>query len=499
MGNSASSSGRTHHEDTVDFGHLIPQGVYSGARDWKEDVVTQLIIDRKLAPFYRPLEEYDPSWGDEQILAARKEPPLPVEQEPTGSRSDAASPTIKSTHHKRLSISKELPRSAEAAIYRDAAECPICFLYYPFNINRSRCCDQAICTECFVQIKRTDPTVTHMVSEPACCPFCVQEHFGIVYTPPFWRTGIGCEGWPSPSWPDSPKDAQRTFDSMKAKAGKQRRSKSFDHNDPDVVTVDQIHPDWEAKLAAVQAAAARRANRRIIMRQVGDRLVPVGITSGRIHPLSVDGAEGESGNGGGGGGSRRSRRRQQQQQQDLNSFLGNMGFGGRDLEELMMMEAMRLSLLEHEAQQRREAEERTRNGAEESSNSRPRAESRNSPSSPPSAEVTSDTASPTVLPTLATTTFDVSPASSSTPNLTTVSLPAPQQVRENPPNGPSSYEGASSSYAVHSPLSRMDSLASSIATHETSAGLDGYGFLPSESEESFVSREPLLHVEETDA
>ena len=63
------------------------------------------------------------------------------------------------------------------------------------------------------------------------------------------------------------------------------------------------------------------------MRQIGDRLVPVGITSGRIHPLSVDGAEGE------GGGSRRSRRRQQQQQ-ELNSFLGNMGFGGRDLEEV---------------------------------------------------------------------------------------------------------------------------------------------------------------------
>ncbi len=94
---------------------------------------------------------------------------------------------------------------------------------------------------------------------------------------------------------------------------------------------DQIHPDWEAKLAAVQAAAARRANRRIIMRQIGDRLVPVGITSGRIHPLSVDGAGTEGDN----GGSRRSRRRQQQQQQqDLNSFLGNMGFGGRDLEEV---------------------------------------------------------------------------------------------------------------------------------------------------------------------
>ena len=131
MGNSASSSGRAHHEDTVDFGHLTPQGVYSGARDWKEDVVTQLIIDRKLAPFYRPLEDYDPSWNEEQILAARKEPPLPVE-EPTGARSDATSPAAKSTHHKRLSVSKELPRSAEAAIYREAAECPICFLVCSF-------------------------------------------------------------------------------------------------------------------------------------------------------------------------------------------------------------------------------------------------------------------------------------------------------------------------------------------------------------------------------
>lgn len=98
---------------------------------------------------------------------------------------------------------------------------------------------------------------------------------------------------------------------------------------PHADNTDQVHPDWEARLAAVQAAAARRANRRIIMRQIGDRLVPVGITSGRIHPLSVEGAGPE----GDGGGSRRSRRRQQQQQ-DLNNFLGNMGLGGRDLEEV---------------------------------------------------------------------------------------------------------------------------------------------------------------------
>ena len=44
---------------------------------------------------------------------------------------------------------------------------------------------------------------------------------------------------------------------------------------------DQIRPDWEERLAAVKAAVARRANRRIIMRQVGDRLIPVGVTSSR--------------------------------------------------------------------------------------------------------------------------------------------------------------------------------------------------------------------------
>ena len=131
MGNSASSSSyRAHHEDTVDFGYLTPQGVYTGSKDWKEDVVTQLMIDRKIAPFYRPLEDYESSWDDDQILAARKEPPAPVDREGAGARGDAPPPPAKSNHHKRPSISKvpELPRSAEAAIYRDATECPICFL-----------------------------------------------------------------------------------------------------------------------------------------------------------------------------------------------------------------------------------------------------------------------------------------------------------------------------------------------------------------------------------
>jgi len=92
--------------------------------------------------------------------------------------------------------------------------------------------------------------------------------------------------------------------------------------------IDHIRPDWEAKLAAVQAAVARRANRRIIMRQVGDRLIPVGVTSGRVHALSPEEAAAE----GVDTGSRRNRRRQHAaQNQNFEQF---MGMGGQDLEDV---------------------------------------------------------------------------------------------------------------------------------------------------------------------
>ncbi|TDL27550.1 hypothetical protein BD410DRAFT_782656 [Rickenella mellea] len=371
MGNSTSSSGRGHHEDSVDYGQLAPQGVYTGPRDWNQSVVTQLIIERKLAPFYRPLEEYEDSWDDEQILAARKEFP---DHETAASESSTRGEhggTVRSTHpHRRPPGAKEQGSIPEAAVYRGAVECPICFLYYPSNINHSRCCDQAICTECFVQIKRSEPTTTHLVSEPAACPYCVQDNFGVTYTPPPWRAGIGADGSGYASHPTTPRTP--SMDSASLNATMKARRRSFGHDSKEVVTIDQIRPDWEAKLNAVRAAVTRRANRRIIMRQVGDRLIPVGVTSGRVHPLTGDGASDNNSEGGGespgeGRTSRRSRRRQQQQQ-DLNHLLGSMGLGGQDLEELMVMEAMRLSLLEHEEQQRREQAKKNTDGGNQQTN-----------------------------------------------------------------------------------------------------------------------------------
>lgn len=203
-----------------------------------------------------------------------------------------------------------------------------------------------------MQIKRAEPTTTHLVSEPAACPYCVQDNFGVVYTPPPWRAGIGSEG-SNPIWSDTQRSSEPT-----AHPTHKRRQKSFGADSPEVVTTDQIRPDWEAKLEAVRAAVARRANRRIIMRQVGDRLIPVGVTSGRVHALSPE--EAAAATAAESGGTRRSRRRQGNQN---GSFEQLMGMAGQDLEELMLMEAMRLSLLDHEEHQRKEAEEKKKQAA----------------------------------------------------------------------------------------------------------------------------------------
>ena len=131
MGNS-SSSGRGHHDETVDYGALVPQGVYTGPKDWNQPIVSQLIVARKLAPFYRPLEDYEESWDEDQILAARKELPDPDNADSV-TRIEAAA----TSHRSKRPPSVKEPSRADALVYRGAVECPICFLV-------------SLCTACLV-------------------------------------------------------------------------------------------------------------------------------------------------------------------------------------------------------------------------------------------------------------------------------------------------------------------------------------------------------------
>ncbi|KAL8293195.1 hypothetical protein RQP46_000889 [Phenoliferia psychrophenolica] len=387
---------------TVDGGFIEPQSMLyaSSAQEYSRPTVHRLILERRLAPFYLGLNDFEPDWNVEQIVTALEEGDRQATQnlrEALGAASEAATeaevvqlsnpPTTRKgkeaaqasatavLHRERLAELIRFKEKRGGGLYwsskteqarryvAHALECPICFLYYPPNLVHTRCCDQPICTECFVQIKRADPTTTHLESEPAACPFCMEPNFGGIYfqekpevsRPTMTTSNSGASG------------LSTVEDTPAASPAPKPRRKSFAHTEKHVVTTDQIHPDWEAKVEAVRATVARRANRRIVFRQVGDRLVPVGITSGRegdganatmstaaLPPgfaAQVAAALDTSGSVSGGREGRRATRRRNA---EMAQYLESMGVGvGQDLEELMILEAMRLSLAEDEERQKK--------------------------------------------------------------------------------------------------------------------------------------------------
>ena len=327
--------------------------------------VTQ--IERRIAPFWRGLNDHSDSWTENQLVAAARGLPIPAPDEipvqdepktssqaeserkmpekninnltvamssrsqsfnsdtssnlsplqasfPPGPRSsaDPASSSGSALFRGRAKTLASLTTSAktpqgditpremqlpkdpyvngqpiEAYLYKDASECPICFLYYPPYLNKTRCCDQAICSECFVQIKRPDPHVPEhadptappsenaepvdpeeLVSEPAACPFCVQPEFGITYDPPPFRRGLTYVNHPSthPLANSSAMSSESSLGSFMSNGGRmspssvsRRRTTSVSATSPLVITTDRVRPDWHQKLATARAHTARRS------------------------------------------------------------------------------------------------------------------------------------------------------------------------------------------------------------------------------------------------
>ncbi|KMU90367.1 hypothetical protein CIHG_08177 [Coccidioides immitis H538.4] len=343
---------RSMKEEHVDGGYLVTQGVYVGTEDFNKAIVRQLMIERRLAPFWRGLNDFSESWTEHQLMAAARGMPIPAPDEvppeleykipskssaekqppernlntlmvPITSRSQsynsdtssinrtisparspgALSPTNSFLRGRAktlasLTTSSKTPASdmaprelqlpkdpfvngqpIEAYLYKDASECPICFLYYPPYLNKTRCCDQPICSECFVQIKRPDPhppehhdpnnsettrpdeAEGQLVSEPAACPFCVQPEFGVMYTPPPFRRGLAYAASPGVHAlaNSSAASSASSLVSGGANPGTRRRAVSISADSPSVITTDRVRPDWATKLAAARAQAARRS------------------------------------------------------------------------------------------------------------------------------------------------------------------------------------------------------------------------------------------------
>lgn len=277
MGNSNSSSSTPPPPplppSTIDLGHLHPQShVYaSSLQEYNITTVQSLITQRRLAPFFLGIDYQPPSTleGVLQALAeahhtanSNLEQALhqanQVLQESSSTKKSKDSQlahTVALAHRDRLlrlvnqrDKEGELDQSQLALRYLyQAIECPICFLsvpsstpssqltqsilfsHYPPPLVHTRCCDQPLCTECFVQIKRIDPTATHLESEPAACPFCMEVNFGVIYQR---EERDQVPGRPGPAGAGVREGEGKGKETVKPKG----RRKSFAHTEKTVIT-----------------------------------------------------------------------------------------------------------------------------------------------------------------------------------------------------------------------------------------------------------------------
>ncbi|KAF9894205.1 SNF1-interacting protein [Aspergillus nanangensis] len=473
---------RSMREEHVDGGYLVTQGVYTGTEDFNKAVVRQLMIERRLAPFWRGLNDFSEAWTEHQLMAAARGLPIPPPDEippeleytnppkavedkgeltdtkaiqhltvpitsrsqsygsdasqssnPTNSLPSPSSPIASGTSSSplfrtraktlaSLSTSKhgnqadsgprelQLPRDPfvngqpiEAYLYKEATECPICFLYYPPYLNRTRCCDQPICSECFVQIKRPDPhppehsdvdpdaptSATEgetpenqdgqLVMEPAACPFCVQPEFGVSYASPPFRRGLtyALDSNGRPNFV-SPVSSTSSLSSANAPVPGRRRAASLSAGDPQVITTDKVRPDWVQKLANARAHAARRSAAATALHTAAYLMNPSSTNGdsrnfslGRRGVMRRAGAA-EAGNSPGRTGSPAlhalaflTDRRGANDTDSAEESPGNLAPPRQssrrnridDLEEMMMMEAIRLSLASEEERRKRDEKE----------------------------------------------------------------------------------------------------------------------------------------------
>jgi len=70
------------HIGTFDGGSLSPHGIYPGKPDYNPIHVLKYIRERRLAPFYKGLDDYEETWTDYQLASYVREGKLPVAAEP---------------------------------------------------------------------------------------------------------------------------------------------------------------------------------------------------------------------------------------------------------------------------------------------------------------------------------------------------------------------------------------------------------------------------------
>ena len=105
-----------------------------------------------------------------------------------------------------------------------------------------------------------------LVSEPACCPYCQQPEFGVTYEPPPFRRGLsyananqGLGSFASAMSSSSSLNSTTSPTLSPHPHTHKRRTTSISANASTVITTDRVRPDWATKLANARSHLARRS------------------------------------------------------------------------------------------------------------------------------------------------------------------------------------------------------------------------------------------------
>jgi hypothetical protein len=237
-----------------------------------------------------------------------------------------------------------------------------------------------------VQIKRPDPHPPEhhddegnpttdeeglLVSEPAACPFCVTPEFGVSYEPPSFRRGLVYPGPLSNPPTNNAASPEASTLSVNVPYGR-RRTTSLSASAPTVITTDRVRPDWAQKLADARAHALRRSAAATALHNAAYMLGnqqpadsrSFGGLGRRRRTLVAESSATASGTG-------TPRVPENGQVGSLSELIAHIEGQGRtaearpssrrsrahDLEDLMMMEAIRLSLASEEDRRKKEEKE----------------------------------------------------------------------------------------------------------------------------------------------
>ncbi|KAJ1937221.1 SNF1-interacting protein, partial [Kickxella alabastrina] len=287
--------------------------------------------------FQRLKNSHQRSPSSAAAAAANSDPQSPFAFPKHPSPSLSPAPTHQHLHNHERSFSDQQPSADLQKLLRRHVECPICFLYYPQNINYTRCCHKPLCTECFVQIKRKldDDLIT-----PTHCPYCVEVNLGIIYYAPVGVRGLVTASLAGGGFVDDSRGRAHSFSGG--------RNANNNTGEPLIVMSDDIRPGLVKELGAEMEAKRREQERS------AENMALVAAATRRASARAARAGRSQAATSSDSGNDSRQRRLVAVAPEYAAYASAMRAAGQTDLEEFLIQEAIRMSLAAQEGEQQQQ-------------------------------------------------------------------------------------------------------------------------------------------------